>query len=103
MHDVNLGPNDFVNHRCANPKCIRIEHLYVGDAQDNANDTVEHGHSVRGEDVHNNVLTVEQVREARTLYALGVKVAKIARDMGVKRTTLSRAIHRGTFTWLDPE
>ena len=100
-YNVTLSPQDFINHKCANPKCLRLDHLYVGDAQENSDDMVAHGNSIRGEDHPKNVLSVEQVREGRDLWAHGTKISKIAKMFNVAYGTMWDAIHRKTFTWLD--
>lgn len=33
----------FVLHKCDNRLCVRVEHLYIGDASDNMRDMVDRG------------------------------------------------------------
>jgi len=37
-----------VCHQCNNPQCVNPEHLYTGTYQDNMNDMIKSGHSLKG-------------------------------------------------------
>ena len=38
-----LDSSKFACHHCDNPMCINVDHLYIGDAQTNADDMVRRG------------------------------------------------------------
>jgi len=43
IHNGPIPDNKWVLHHCDNPKCVKPEHLYLGTAQDNADDMVARG------------------------------------------------------------
>ena len=63
-----------VLHRCDNPPCININHLFLGTQADNTRDAsakgrMSHPHfAARGEAHHNAKLTWPEVNEIRRLY-----------------------------------
>ena len=64
-----------VCHRCDNPLCVNVNHLFLGTRLDNSRDMVAKGREAKGVSVNNAKLTEEQVIEIRetsgTLKALG--------------------------------
>ena len=88
-----LAPGQVVRHGpCHTRHCVRIEHLVSGTKGDNNRDRQRDGTQARGSKHHSAVLTEEQVLEGRRLHAIGVPVARIARDFGVNAETLRDAI-----------
>lgn len=83
-------------HKCDNPRCVELEHLHVGTAQDNSNDAVKRGRVVRGEEQHLSKLDDKSVRIVRSM--LNKKTdAEIAKRFGVNPGTIWH-IRRG-ITW----
>lgn len=74
-YEIFVGPIPeglFVCHHCDNPPCVNPEHLFVGDAKDNADDMMAKGRGpdtvppvLRGEDAHTSKLTEAEVMEIR--------------------------------------
>lgn len=78
-----------VLHKCDNPKCVNVEHLYLGTHQDNMRDVKERGRGnpghLQGSKHGMAKLTEEKVREIRES---SESAKEIAQRMGVARTTI---------------
>lgn len=65
----------FVCHRCDNPQCVRLDHLFLGTPQENTDDMLLKGRNrcvpKKGSEVYNARLTESQVTEIRLKYASG--------------------------------
>jgi hypothetical protein len=116
---------DFILHKCDNPACVNPEHLYQGNAKDNADDMHKRGRYVypptgdnhwtrkyperskpnikieqkaRGERIGIHVLTDEKVLEIRASYIpYKVSIPKLAKKYGVGLSTLRAVIERKTW------
>ena len=55
----------YVRHTCNNPACGNPEHLAIGTQQDNMNDMIRSGNSLKGELCPNAKLTNKEVREIK--------------------------------------
>lgn len=89
-----------VCHRCDNPACYLVEHLFLGTHQDNLADMVKKGRMSRGERRRNHKLTEEQAKEAMTRMKGGESQASIGRCLGVSRGAI-QDIRRGrSWGWL---
>lgn len=87
IHHGEVPDGMWVLHRCDNRKCVNPEHLYLGDAKQNAQDM----HN-RGRAVGRLVYGVEAVERARQLYAEGRSQQSIADELGIHQTTISKYI-----------
>ena len=82
-----------VLHKCDNPSCVNIDHLFVGTHADNMADKVAKGRSKgvpRGY-AHKRPmakLTNEKVVEIKKLLARGYRQCDIAKDFGVSRNII---------------
>lgn len=88
-------------HRCDNPPCIRADHLLDGTPQDNSNDAIERGRSVRGERVNTAKLTVANVEEMRLLYRNGSTQTALAMRFGVTQVMVSAIVRGKSWTHVD--
>lgn len=91
-------------HSCDNPPCVRVDHLFLGTASDNALDSYRKGRRkpptrhARGERVGLAKLTEAGVREIRRRYAAGgVSQQVLADEFGVHQTKISAVVRRKTW------
>ena len=76
----------FVLHRCDNRACVRPEHLFLGDAEDNMQDAISKGRLIPpplGVAHNRSRLDPEKVRQIRRLVVDGVPKTEIARMFDV--------------------
>lgn len=83
-----------VCHRCDNPSCVNPEHLFAGTRQDNVDDREAKGRNrpQRGSKSGTAKLTESIVQKARQQKAEGVPYTKLAKQYGVNRSTIRRAV-----------
>lgn len=84
----------FVCHHCDNRKCVRPDHLFLGDAFDNMGDAARKGRMIgmRGELSPHSRLTEEDVHGIRFLAAEGIPRKQIAKDYGIVLRHVSQVI-----------
>ncbi len=95
----------WVLHRCDNPPCVRLDHLFLGTAQDNTTDMWTKGrgvahhdpHPINGERHHMTTLTEEQVRSIRLRRGNGERGRALAKEYGVAEATVSMIVNRKTW------
>lgn len=93
-----IGSGLAVCHKCDVRACVNPEHLFLGTPDDNAQDMVAKGRTLRGEEHISAKLTAEQVSRIKTMLAEDrMHVSEIARQFGVAYTTI-QAIKTGK-TW----
>jgi len=95
-----------VLHHCDNPSCVNPSHLFVGTHADNVRDKVAKGRQARGDTLRSNriflkggavgtsKLNEEQVKEIRSLAAMGLHRKKIAEKFNVHKDTIRDIIRR---------
>jgi len=89
----------FVCHRCDNPPCYNVEHLFLGTAADNNRDMYakgrgRHGRGVLGSQHPLAKLTDEAVRDIRRRRAAGTPLRVLSAEYGVSIAGVSRVEHR---------
>jgi len=87
----------FVLHKCDNPACVSIDHLYLGTHADNMKDRTRRGRSARGETNGCARLTETAVIEIRWLSSQGSSGRAIAQQFGVALYTVQKIINRKTW------
>lgn len=86
-----------IRHLNGDRKDNRIENLAYGTAQENAEDTVRHGRTNRGEKCPASKLTEEQVVEIKRRLAAGEKQKNLAKEFGVHNVTINGIAHGRTW------
>lgn len=88
-----------VLHRCGNKLCLNVDHTYLGTESQNGHDRIRMNETPQVGDSHRDAkLNRELVRELRALHAAGgVSMSQLAREYGVTRHTMQRAIKGQTW------
>lgn len=100
LHYGDLPAGNLICHHCDNPRCVRPDHLYAGDARTNAHDAMERNRlaSLSGESNPAARLAAEQVDVIRRRWELGETQSAIARDVGMSLSQINRIVHRKSWT-----
>lgn len=99
-------PDGFqVLHRCDNPPCCNLAHLFLGTNADNVADKVRKGRargiSQPGEKNPDAKLTEQQVRDIRATYAAGsCTLQQLAHRFSVNKSTIWLIVKRKKWGWL---
>jgi hypothetical protein len=88
-------PTLFMCHKCDNPKCVDVRHLFEGDVKANAADSVSKDRHVRGSRQKNAILTEDLVRNIKSeLNGSFGECTRLGKKYGVTYSTISK-IKRG--------
>jgi hypothetical protein len=96
--NFDLDSPQMVLHNCDNPPCFNPAHLRAGTGADNARDMVQRGRQytpgVSGERHWQATITDAQIAEIRARRAAGETQTALAREYGVRQSTISRIVNR---------
>ena len=88
----------FVCHKCDNPGCVNVEHLFLGTQKDNMSDASRKGRvrvpRLEGEACAASKLTEPQVRKIREEFGSGVSNKEIARRYEIPWQTIADVTSR---------
>lgn len=91
-----IPPGMLVCHRCDNPPCFNVEHLFLGTQKENMADMDKKGRRVLGdralEKNPSSKLTATTAHEIRTAYMLGARVGELGRLFGVLSSSVSEIV-----------
>lgn len=90
-----------VLHKCNNKLCVRPDHLYLGNAEDNQRDRIASGNGNQGERHPLHRLTADIVRQIRSRHHNGEKAKDLAREFGIGSGHLCNIIHRRLWKCVD--
>jgi len=93
----------WVLHTCDNPKCVRVDHLWLGTMLDNIADMVAKGRNrtpvASGEASPRHKVTARQVDEIRVRYAAGgVTQQALADEYGLTQSAISAIVRRRSWS-----
>ncbi len=84
-------------HRCDNPRCVRVEHLFLGTAADNSADAVAKGRTNQGMEHHSHKLEPWMIIEIRRRYAHGEGATALGREFGVRHPSILDIVNHKTW------
>ena len=89
-------------HRCDNPPCINVDHLFLGTHMDNHVDKAQKGRGPRGEKNPKAKLAAHHVREIRKRYASAtVTQLQLAKEYHVHLSTIERIVAKTSWGHID--
>lgn len=84
----------FVCHTCDNPSCVRPDHLFLGNHNDNMKDRDIKGRTLKGEFNAGSKLTEQQVLEIRNTEFGYLLIDQLATKYNVNPETIRRILKR---------
>lgn len=96
---VGVWPKKKILHRCDNPSCVRVEHLFEGTQGENMADKVSKGRARGGKPFAK--ITQEIADDIRARCKRGERVVDVAADVGIAASAIS-AIKNG-YRWVRRE
>ena len=91
--EIYVGPipeGKLVLHKCNNRKCVNINHLYIGDHEQNMKDRDDAGHTSKAEHRYNFKRNEALIDDIIQLRKNGAKVKDICKMLGIGWTTYYR-------------
>lgn len=89
----------YICHKCDNPKCVELNHLFLGTSQDNTDDKIKKNRSNprKGEKVNTSKLKENEVKIIRYLGKIGVHPKKICPFFNTDVSNIRSIIRRKTW------
>jgi hypothetical protein len=89
----------WVLHTCDNPRCVNINHLYLGTVKENAIDRDSRGRGAKGEHVGTSKLLASDVIKIRRL-CLEKSRKELSVEFNTSQTNIFNIINRKSWNWL---
>lgn len=99
---IPLMPNGkpfHVLHRCDNPPCCNPKHLFLGTQADNIKDMVKKGRHIARRGEHSGMARLTECAVIH-IRRSALSERKLARELGVSRSTVNHARSGRTWAWL---
>jgi HNH endonuclease/CENP-B N-terminal DNA-binding domain len=85
INKITLLRNEYVCHKCDNPLCCNLDHLFLGTPSENMQDMLSKGRNI------NAALTLTQKSEVIRLRESGVSQRQVAKQFGVDKGVIATA------------
>ena len=96
-----IPPGISVLHKCDNPRCVNVSHLFLGTQADNIHDKLQKGRQPRGEAHYQHKLRDADIVAIRQAYATGrYTQTEIGRIYGVSGPTVHYIVQHKIWTHL---
>ena len=105
-YELHIGPipsGMSVLHACDNPKCVHPDHLFLGTNNDNVQDMINKGRSLRGERNPMARLTTADIKDIRESASRGESFRSIAARLNVSSTSVYCVAKGRTWTHVSKE
>jgi hypothetical protein len=87
-----------VLHRCDNPRCVNVAHLFLGTQAENMADMASKGRQPRGARSSRALFTDDEVSAIRETYERGgISLRKLAEQFETSYSTVNRIVLRQTY------
>lgn len=94
----------FVCHRCYQPACVNVAHMFLGTPADNHRDMVAKKRHAVGQSLPQSKLTDADVLELRRLHATGMfSVRELAKRFGITHMPAQSIVNRKTWKHINGE
>ena len=95
LYNGGITDSLIVRHTCHNKNCLNINHLILGNNQDNSDDMTNAGRQAKGEHSGQSVLTELQIIDIRIKYDAGsYSQLELANEYNVSRSVIGYVVRR---------